>query len=86
MVAGAFPRHTSGYFLPASLMAMAGYWLARLWKAEVTHFYLMALPVVLVAIFLGRVTNGRLDGYLFLRRIHVGLVVIGAILMYQALV
>ena len=81
-----FRATLQGYFLPASLMAMTGYWLAGLWKVEVTRYYLVALPVVLVAIFLGRVTNGRLDGHSFLRCIHVGLVVIGAVLMYQAVV
>lgn len=79
-----FRATLQGYFLPASLMSMTGYWLAGLWKPEVTHYYLMTLPVVLVAIFLGRVTNGRLDGHSFLRCIHLGLVVIGAMLMYQA--
>lgn len=81
-----FRATLQGYFLPASLMAMTGYWLAGLWKVEVTRYYLVALPVVLVAIFLGRVTNGRLDGHSFLRCIHLGLVVIGAVLMYQAVV
>lgn len=79
-----FRATLQGYFLPASLMSMTGYWLAGLWRPEVTHYYLIALPVVVVAIFLGRATNGRLDGHSFLRCIHFGLVAIGAMLMYQA--
>ena len=82
------PRHfratLQGYFLPASVMAMAGYWLAGLWAPEVTHDYLVSLPVVIAAIFLGQAVNGRLDGRLFLRCIHVGLVVIGVTLVLQA--
>src|SRR5665213_3178673 len=49
-----------GYFLPASIIGMAGYWLAGLWVPAVTRYYLLSLPVVLPAIFLGRVLNRRL--------------------------
>lgn len=82
------PRHfratLQGYFLPASVMAMGGYWLAGLWTPEVTHDYLVSLPVVIAAILLGQAVSGRLDGRLFLRCIHVGLVVIGVALVFQA--
>ena len=82
------PRHfratLQGYFLPASVMAMAGYWLAGLWKPEVIHDYLVSLPAVIAAIFLGRAASGRLDGRVFLRCIHVGLIVIGVALVFQA--
>lgn len=84
------PQHfratLQGYFLPASLMALAGYALAGLWKPLVTRYYLMALPVVIVAIFLGRLANGRMDGQTFLRLVHVGLVVVGGLLVLQAAV
>ena len=73
-----------GYFLPASLVGMAGYWAAGLWVPAVTRYYLMSLPVVLAATFLGRVLNRRLDGRRFLLSIHVGLVVIGAVLLIQS--
>jgi uncharacterized membrane protein YfcA len=60
------PQHfratLQGYFLPASVIATAGYWFAKLWVPEVTHYYLISLPVVLPAIFLGRVLNHRLRG------------------------
>jgi uncharacterized membrane protein YfcA len=82
------PRHfratLQGYFLPASMMAMTGYWLAGLWKPEVTHDYLVTLPAVIAAIFLGQAVSGRLDGHLFLRCIHIGLIVIGVTLVFQA--
>jgi hypothetical protein len=82
------PQHfratLQGYFLPASLMALAGYALAGLWKPLVTRYYLMALPVVIAAIFLGRFANGRMEGRTFLRFVHVGLVVVGGMLLLQA--
>lgn len=84
------PRHfratLQGYFLPASMMAMAGYWLAGLWTPQVTHDYLMSLPVVIAAILMGQALHGRLDGHLFLRCIHFGLIIIGATLVLQALI
>lgn len=82
------PRHfratLQGYFLPASVMAMTGYWLAGLWKPEVTHDYMVTLPAVIAAIFLGKAVSGRLDSHLFLRCIHVGLIAIGVTLVLQA--
>ena len=80
-----FRATLQGYFLPASIIGMAGYWLAGLWVPAVTHYYLMSLPLTLAAILLGRSINRRLHGYAFLKYVHVGLVVIGAVLLAQAI-
>src|SRR5579863_7627242 len=45
-----FRATLQGYFLPASLLGMCGYWLAGLWIPVVTHYYLWSLPIVLAAI------------------------------------
>jgi hypothetical protein len=83
------PRHfratLQGYFLPASLMVMAGYWLAGMWTPVVTGYYLMSLPGVAVAIVAGRYINRRLSGDRFLTIVHVGLIVIGLLLLRQAI-
>lgn len=83
------PRHfratLQGYFFPASVVVMGGYWLAGLWTPVVTDYFLVSLPAVLVAIFLGRVMNRRMHGAQFLRYVHAGLLVIGATLLIQAL-
>ena len=83
------PQHfratLQGYFLPASILAMVGYWISGLWVPEVTHFYLISLPVMLPTIFLGRAINGRLRGDSFLKYVHGGLVGIGTILLIQAI-
>jgi len=80
-----FRATLQGYFLPASLIGMSGYWLAGLWVPAVTHYYLLSLPVLLPAIWLGRVVNHRLHGEAFLRYIYVGLAGIGAVLLAQSL-
>ena len=83
------PQHfratLQGYFLPASVVAMAGYWLAGLWVPAVTHYFLWSLTVALPAIFLGRALNHRLRGEAFLQMVHGGLVCVGLVLLAQAL-
>jgi uncharacterized membrane protein YfcA len=82
------PQHfratLQGYFLPASVVAMIGYWLTGLWVPAVTHYFLWSLVVVLPAIFLGRAANHRLRGEAFLEIVHGGLVCVGLILLVQA--
>src|SRR5271157_1155609 len=80
-----FRATLQGYFLPASVLGMAGYWWAGLWTPTVTHYYLLALPVTLLGVFLGRVINHRLRGELFFKYLYVGLAGIGAALLVQAI-
>jgi uncharacterized protein len=80
-----FRATLQGYFLPASLIGMAGYWLAGFWVPVVTHYYLLSLALVLPAILAGRILNHRLRGEAFLRYVHVGLVLTGAALLLQAM-
>jgi uncharacterized membrane protein YfcA len=78
-----FRATLQGYFLPASLIGMCGYWLAGLWTAEVTRYYVSSLPVVIAAVFLGRVINRRIPARHFLIYVHLGLILIGLILLLQ---
>jgi hypothetical protein len=80
-----FRATLQAYFLPASIIGMAGYWLAGLWVPSVTHYYLASLPVVFAAILLGRVMNRRLlHGDAFLTYVHMGLMATGAVLLVQS--
>jgi uncharacterized membrane protein YfcA len=79
-----FRATLQGYFLPASLVGMIGYLVAGLWVPAVTRYYLLSLPLVLAATALGRVLNRRMDGRRFVLYIHVGLLVIGTILLVQS--
>jgi uncharacterized protein len=84
------PQHfratLQGYFLPASLAGLYGYWLAGLWTPAVSRFYLQSLPLVVVATFLGRGINARIGAQRFVRYVHGGLIAIGAILLSQAVI
>lgn len=83
------PQHfratLQGYFLPASAIVMAGYWMAGLWTPSVNDYYLHALPWVLGAVVLGRIVNRRLDPRRFLTYVHAALIAIGLLLVAQAL-
>ncbi|HVC19152.1 MAG TPA: sulfite exporter TauE/SafE family protein [Vicinamibacterales bacterium] len=80
-----FRATLQGYFLPASVLGMAGYWLTGLWTPLVTRYYLHALPLIVLAIVLGRAINRRLSHQRFLLALHAGLIAVGAILLMQAL-
>jgi uncharacterized protein len=80
-----FRATMQAYFLPASVIGMGGYLLAGLWVRTVTHYYLLALPVTLPALFLGRIINHRLNGDAFLKYVYLGLGGIGALLLIQAI-
>jgi uncharacterized membrane protein YfcA len=90
-VYGAFrgwsPQHfratLQGYFLPVSLVGLAGYAALGLWKPALTWYFLLSLPVVGVAILLGRAINQRMSGPGFLRFVYVGLIVVGTLLVVQ---
>ena len=72
MVGTAFSRDFAGVFSAGELIGMGGYWLAGLWVPAVTHYYLVCLPVLLPAVWLGRVVNHRLHGDAFLKYVYVG--------------
>jgi hypothetical protein len=82
------PQHfratLQGYFLPASLAGLFGYRLAGLWTPAVNQFYLLSLPLVVLATFLGRAINRRMGVQRFLLYVHGGLIVIGIVLLLQA--
>jgi uncharacterized membrane protein YfcA len=81
-----FRATLQGYFLPASLLGMVGYWAAGLWTPGVSRYFLLSLPAVLLAIPLGRALNRRLDARRFLAYVHVALLASGAGLVLQAIV
>ena len=79
-----FRATLQGYFLPASVIGMVGYISAGLWTSAVTRYYLLSLPGVVIAIFLGRLLNHRIENDAFLKVIYVGLIAIGVALLAQA--
>jgi uncharacterized protein len=79
-----FRATLQAYFLPASLVGMGGYYIAGLWTPTVNHFYIASLPAVALATLLGRKIGRRLPHERFAVYIHVALLAIGAVLLFQA--
>jgi uncharacterized membrane protein YfcA len=79
-----FRATLQGYFLPASVLGMVGYWLKGLWVPAVTHYFLWSLLPMLPAILLGKFINHRLHGDAFLKYVYGALVTIGTVLLVQA--
>src|SRR5690242_9066009 len=80
-----FRATLQAYFLPASILGMAGYWFTGLWVPAVTHFYLLSLIILLPAVWLGRAINHRLHGDVFLKYVFAALAIIGIVLLAQSL-
>ncbi|WP_309498366.1 sulfite exporter TauE/SafE family protein [Sulfurovum sp.] len=79
-----FRATLQGYFLPASIVVMIGYWATGLWVSSVTRYYLLTLPIVVIAIFTGRAVSKRFNSHTFVVYVHCGLIVVGAALLLQA--
>jgi uncharacterized protein len=80
-----FRATLQGYFLPASIIGMCGYWITGLWTWPVTHYYLLSLPATLLGVLGGRVLNRRMHGERFAKYVYVGLAGIGVLLLAQAI-
>ena len=80
-----FRATLQGYFLPASLAGLFGYRLSGLWTPAVSRFYLLALPFVILATFIGRAINRRMAAPRFRIYVHYGLIAIGIVLLLQAM-
>ena len=81
-----FRATLQGYFLIASIVGVIGYWLTGLLVSSVIHYYLLSLPVLLPAIFLGRVINHRLSNETFFKYVYVVLLGIGIFLLINTMI
>ena len=79
-----FRATLQAYFLPASIIGMFGYWYQGLWVDMVTHYFLISIPVIVPAIFLGRYLNRRIKDRIFFNYIYGGLIIIGVVLIAQS--
>lgn len=77
-VRSTFARCYRDTFCPPAWLRWWGCWYAGLWVPQVTHWYLLSLPTVIPAIFIGRPINHCLRGDSFLKHVHAGRVCVGA--------
>lgn len=76
-----FRATLQAYFLPASFLGAAGFALNGLVSWSVLRYFVICLPAIVPAVFLGRYLNRRLQGASFFRYIYVGLIVVGTLLV-----
>lgn len=76
-----FRATLQGYFFPVGVLVWLGHGLTGLWTARVAQLYVMALPLVLVAILLGSRLNRRLPAARFDRVLHVIVIGFGLLLL-----
>ena len=80
-----FRATLQAYFLPASLLGVAGYFFKGMLTALVLKYFLISLPVVIPTVLLGRHLNRKLHGNSFYQHVHWGLIAIGAVLILNSL-
>jgi uncharacterized membrane protein YfcA len=80
-----FRATMQAYFLPVSVVIMGGYWAQGLWIHDVTRYFLLSLPGAVAAIFIGQAIHNRLHEQPFFKYVYGALVVIGGVLLVQAL-
>jgi uncharacterized membrane protein YfcA len=76
-----FRATLQAYFLPASMLGAVGYAVNGLVGVTVLRDFALCLPAVIPAVLLGRRLNRRIRGTAFFKYVHIGLLVIGALLV-----
>lgn len=79
-----FRATLQAYFLPVGVISVVGYLFEGLVNATVLNYFLYAIPVIVPAIFLGRYFNKKLKGDSFYKYAYAGLIVIGGVLIVNA--
>jgi uncharacterized membrane protein YfcA len=72
-----------GYFLPSSVIIVAGHGIGGLWNAQIFNYFLFSLPAAALAIVIGRRLHRHIPPGHFDRLINVALLCIGLLLLYQ---
>jgi hypothetical protein len=73
-----------GYFVPVSVLIWLGHGLTGLWTTSVVQLYLIALPPVLLAIFLGTKLNRTIPAHRFAWLLHAISIGLGVVLLVSA--
>lgn len=80
-----FRATLQGYFLPATVLVVAGHYAAGLWGAPMWRYFLASLPVLAVSLLLGELLVRRIDRAKFIRLVYGFLVLVGAFLLFRSL-
>jgi uncharacterized membrane protein YfcA len=81
-----FRATMQGYFLPTGCAIMIGHLLAGLWTKTVIKYYLLGLPVIIIAIILGNMLNRKFHRDVFIRYVYIIMMGLGIFLLVDVLV
>lgn len=81
-----FRATIQGYFFIASMVGLTGYWFSGLLVPQVFHYYLLCLPALVPAVFMGRFINHRIHGENFFKYVYYVLLGIGLFLLIRSLI
>lgn len=79
-----FRATLQSYFLPSSVIIVAGHGLGGLWTYEVCTYFFLSLPLTLFAIWIGGRLQHSIPPGRFDRWIHIVLIVVGGMLLAKA--
>jgi hypothetical protein len=79
-----FRATLQGYFFTTGILVVSGHGLAGNFTKEVLWYFLLSLPTVILAIFLGRYFNKNISNQ-FYQYIYILLLIIGSLLVYNSL-
>lgn len=81
-----FRATLQAYFFPASFIASIGYFAKGLITMELLKYFLVSIPAIFPAVFLGRYINHKITGNSFFKYVYIGLIIIGAFLIVNSVV
>jgi uncharacterized membrane protein YfcA len=79
-----FRATMQGYFLPTGGMIALGHAMAGLWTRPLLGDFLLCLPAILLAVFLGGLLNRKIPPGKFDNYVYIGLVIIGSLLLFKS--
>ncbi|MBI9054214.1 MAG: sulfite exporter TauE/SafE family protein [Bacteroidales bacterium] len=79
-----FRATLQGYFFTTGILVITGHGIAGNFTKEVLLYFICTLPIVILAIYLGRIYNKRIS-HNFYKYIYIILIVIGSLLIYNSI-
>jgi uncharacterized protein len=80
-----FRANLQGYFFPSGVIIVAGHGFGGLWTSEVCWYFLLALPLLPLTVWLGNRLNRSFRPGRFDRYIHILLIIVGLVLLVKTL-
>jgi uncharacterized membrane protein YfcA len=81
-----FRATLQGYFLPTGTAILIGQGIAGLWTAAVLKSYLIALPLILLAVLAGTALSRKIRPERFTTAVHVLMLAAGTVLLIKSIV